>query len=204
MDFQIRLSKPEDSDKVIKLQTSSLRTLSSSYDSIQIESLVCSQASARLAQDEIGVVAEHENDIVGFASLLVQSSQIAGVYVHPDFIRHGIGTQLLETVEKIAIDRGNEVAHVISSLETVNFYQAVGYKLVRKSGFYSEGTIWIPCINLEKQLISVSRAKRVYPHVVSLVSRLRAIFSFILFLVVAALVFSLLPLIVSLIVSLFR
>lgn len=40
MNFKIRLSKPEDSEKIIELQTSSLRELSSSYNLNQVESLV--------------------------------------------------------------------------------------------------------------------------------------------------------------------
>jgi putative acetyltransferase len=202
MDFQIRLSKPEDLDKIIELQTNSLRTLSVSYNSTQIESLIRSQ-KVRFAPDEIGFVAEHKNDIVGFVSILVRSSQIAGVYVHPNFMRQGIGTQLLETVEKIAIERGNKVIYVMSALDAVNFYKAVGYKPIRRSGFYSDTREWIPCINLEKQIIVLSKSQQIHLHFVALVARLRAIFYFIILMAVAALVFALLPLIISLIVSLF-
>lgn len=203
MNFQIRLSKPEDSEKILELQASSLKILSSSYTPTQIKSLIRSQALVRF-EGEIGVVAEYQNNIVGFAALLIQSSQIAGVYVHPDFIRQGIGTQLLETIEKIAIDKGSKATHVISSLDSVNFYQAAGYKIIRESGFYSEEEIWVPCVNLEKQLISISRTKRIYRYILFLVSKLRPIFSFISFIVIAALMAALLPLIISLIVSLLR
>jgi ribosomal protein S18 acetylase RimI-like enzyme len=203
MNFQIRLSKPEDSDKIIKLQTNSLRTLSVSYNSTQIESLIHSQTSLRFAPDEIGLVAEHNNDIVGFASFIVRSSQITGVYVHPDFMRQGIGTQLLETVEKIALDRGNKAIHVMSAMDAVNFYKAVGYKPTRRSGFYADAREWIPCIKLEKQIIVLPKSQKIYLHFVSLVSRLMAIFYFIVLMAVAALVFALLPLIISSIVSLF-
>lgn len=203
MNFQIRLSKPEDSEKILELQASSLKILSSSYTPTQIKSLIRSQALVRF-EGEIGVVAEYQNNIVGFAALLIQSSQIAGVYVHPDFIRQGIGTQLLETIEKIAIDKGSKATHVISSLDSVNFYQAAGYKIIRESGFYSEEEIWVPCVNLEKQLISISRTKRIYLYILFLVSKLRPIFSFISFIVIAALMAALLPLIISLIVSLLR
>lgn len=203
MNFQIRLSKPEDSEKILELQASSLKILSSSYTPTQIKSLIRSQALVRF-EGEIGVVAEYQNNIVGFAALLIQSSQIAGVYVHPDFIRQGIGTQLLETIEKIAIDKGSKATHVISSLDSVNFYQAAGYKIIRESGFYSEEEIWVPCVNLEKQLIGISRTKRIYRYILFLVSKLRPIFSFISFIVIAALMAALLPLIISLIVSLLR
>ncbi len=205
MDVQIRLSKPEDSEKIIELQTCSLRKLSSSYNSNQIESLVRSQASLRFAQDEIGFVAEHENEIVGFASWLVQPPCIvSGVYVHPNLIRQGIGTRLLKAVEEIAIDRGNKAINVVSSLATVKFYQANGYQFIRKSGFYSEAKTWIPCVILKKQLIIVPIHKRGYRHFVSLVFGLKPVFSFILFLVMATLVVALLPVIISLIVSFFR
>jgi len=199
MNLQIRPSKRKDFKKIIELQTCSLRSLSSNYDSTQIESLVRSQASARFAQDEIGFVAEYRKEIIGFVCVLIEKPQIAGVYVHPNFIRQGIGTRLLEVAEKIAIDRGHKTIYVVSSLSTVKFYQANGYQAIRQSGFYSEQKTWIPCINLEKQIINISRTQKIYRYVISLVSSFRPIFTFILFLVRAALIFALLPLIISLI-----
>ncbi|AFY31556.1 GNAT family N-acetyltransferase [Calothrix sp. PCC 7507] len=201
MDFQIRLSKPEDLEKILELQASSLRTLTSSYDSSQIESLIRSQASARLAKDEIGVVAEYENEIIGFASVLIQQSLIGGVYVHPDFMRQRLGTQLLEAVEEIALDKRHKVIYVTSSLAAVNFYQARGYKSICKSGFYSESKYWIPCVNLKKQLIIFTETEKWYRH---FIFNLKQIFSFILILVIAAFVTIVLPLIISLIASLLQ
>ncbi|NES23229.1 MAG: GNAT family N-acetyltransferase [Symploca sp. SIO3E6] len=162
MNFQIRSSTPKDFKKIIELQTHSLRNLSPNYNSTQIESLVRSQASARSAEDEISFVAEYEHEILGFASFLKQKSQISGIYVHPSFIRQGIGTKLLELVEKIAIDGGDKAIYVTSSLSTVTFYQANGYQLIRQSGFYSEEKIWIPCINLEKQLINIPDTQKLF------------------------------------------
>ncbi|NEP58561.1 MAG: GNAT family N-acetyltransferase [Symploca sp. SIO2G7] len=162
MNFQIRPSTSQDLKKIIELQTYSLRNLSPNYNTTQIESLVRSQASARLAENEIGLVAEHENEIIGFASFLILNSQISGVYVHPSFTRQGIGTGLLEAVEKRAIDRGYGTIYVTSSLSTVNFYRENDYQLIRQSGFYSEEKTWIPCINLEKQLISTRSTPKLF------------------------------------------
>jgi hypothetical protein len=66
MDFQIRLSNPEDSEKTLKRDIS-LRNLSLNYSSNQIDSLVRSQAAVRFKGDEIGLVAECENEVIGFA-----------------------------------------------------------------------------------------------------------------------------------------
>lgn len=176
MDFPIRQSQPEDLEKILEIQASSLKTLTSSYDSRQIESLVRSQGSARLLKNEIAVVAECKNEIIGFASVLIQQSQITGVYVHPHFMRQGIGTRLLEAVEKIALNHGTKVIYVTSSLPAVNFYQARGYKFISKSGFYSENKSWIPCINLKKQLISLTETENWYESVISFISSLSNFF----------------------------
>jgi GNAT superfamily N-acetyltransferase len=151
-----------DLERILEVQSSALRTSSPSYSSIQIESLVRSQASARLDPNEQGFVAEHENEIVGFVSFLAKGSKIAGLYVHPDFMRQGIGKQLLETVERHAIDEGYEFIAVTSSLVAVEFYKNSGYHHVLKSGFYSEGRIWVTCEELEKQLVCRIEAKRLH------------------------------------------
>lgn len=203
MDFQIRLSKPEESEKILELQANSLRSLSPSYTSTQIESLVRSQALARLDKDEIGIVAEYQNNIVGFASFLVKSSLITAMYVHPDFIRQGIGTQLLDTVQEIAIDKGNKVARVISSLDAVKFYQAAGYKIIRKSGFYSEEKKWIPCIILQNELVSISNTQRIYIYVDLLISWLKSIRLIIFFIIISTLIAARFPPIIILLVVIF-
>lgn len=168
--FQIRPSTPEDLEKILEIQAIALRKLSFSYNSTQIESLVRSQAICRTAQDEVGVVAESETEIIGFAALsafLAQEPQVAGVYVHPSFTHQGIGAKLLKTLEKIALDRGDKAMHVMSSWDTVNFYQKCGYQFIRASGFYSEEKIWIQCKNLEKKLIVPSAMKPWHSHLIS-------------------------------------
>ncbi|MEM7553428.1 MAG: GNAT family N-acetyltransferase [Cyanobacteria bacterium P01_A01_bin.84] len=184
MDVQIRLSKSEDLEKMLEIQASSLRNLSPSYDSEQIESLVRSQTSARLAP---GVVAEYKGEIIGFASWMSLipftnlMPQIAGIYVHPDFARQGVGTQMLKSIEKIAIDRGNEVMRVMSSMDAVSFYQGAGYELISESKFPSEGKIWIPCKYLSKRLVFVTKTQRLCRLVKSFYSGLKSVISFILF-----------------------
>jgi GNAT superfamily N-acetyltransferase len=203
MNFQIRLSKFEDSKKILEVQANSLRNLSSSYSSIQIDSLIRGQAAVRFKGDEIIVVAEYENEVIGFACIAADKPSIAGVYVHPNFIRRGIGSQLLEALEKIAIERRDETINVLSSLATENFYRANGYQLIRKSGFHSERTTWIPCVNLKKELIHVSRTKKLYRQVCTFLPILSRLFILILCIVAAVLVVFLLPLLISWIMSLF-
>lgn len=153
MNLQIRLSKPEDLNSILKLQADSLKALSPCYNSSQVESLIKSQAFARGCLDEIVFVAEQNSKIVGFSCLNLKDSRIGGIFVHPNFIRQGIGTNLLNAIEKVAIKNECKVIDVMSSLAAVKFYQANGYQIIRESGFFSDGLVWVSCVNLSKKIM---------------------------------------------------
>jgi len=160
MDIEIRLAKSEDSEKILELQANSLRVLSSQdYNPRQIESLIRSQKSARFI-NEIIFVAECSKRLVGFASLLVHTPQIGAMFVHPDFVRQGIGTRLLTAIESAAIEKRYQAIYVLSSLSAVKFYQANGYEVIGKLGFWSENKNWIPCKNMHKQIIPLTEREK--------------------------------------------
>lgn len=160
LSLSIRPLVQDDLERILEIQSIALRTSSPSYSPIQIESLVRSQASARLDPHEKGFVAEHNNEIIGFVSFLTKRPKIAGIYIHPDFMRKGIGKQLLSVVERFVIDAGYEYIYVTSSMVAVEFYKNSGYHSVIKSGFYSEGKVWVACEVLEKQLVCLTKAER--------------------------------------------
>lgn len=199
MNLQISLAKSEDIEKILELQSSSIKLMSPDYNPRQIESLVKGQASVRLMSDEIVFLASYNNEIVGFACLTIDDSQLSGLYIHPNFIRRGIGTQLLETLEQTAREKECEAIFIMSSLTAANFYQAKGYQVIRQSGFFSEPNIWIPCINLEKRLIIGTKFSKI--HLDYFHNYPKHFWGFIR-LIVICLIGLLLPLIISLIVSL--
>ncbi len=154
MDISIRLAKITEKEKIIDLQTESLRTLSSKYyKTPQIESLVRGQALLRF-KEEIVCVATYDETIVGFSSIHVDNPEIYSLFVAPKFTRQGIGTRLLQTLEKIAIHKKHKFIYVTSSLTAKNFYTNRGYQKIRESGFYSEGKIWVNTVLMKKKLIS--------------------------------------------------
>lgn len=160
MDVDIRLARLEDLDRVIELQTQSLKILgSANYSPQQIQALVTGQAAWR-GRDEVLFLAESAGQLVGFSGLSTQNQQITAVYTHPQFARQGVGTQVLQALETAAIEKRYRSLWVISSLTAVNFYQARGYKLLRKSGFRAEGGEWIDCFVLKKRLYSTANAAK--------------------------------------------
>jgi predicted GNAT family acetyltransferase len=109
----LRLAQEQEIEAIIDLQTSALLNPHSNfrkYSRKQVDSLVKGQAQMRrlysqYSHSETIVVAEDYNrDLAGFACLS-NYNKINGVYVHPDLMRRGIGTQLLTEIERIVINR---------------------------------------------------------------------------------------------------
>jgi GNAT superfamily N-acetyltransferase len=102
--ISLRLATTKEIDAIIDLQTLSLlnsHVNSRKYNCHQIDSLVKGQADAR-RQDmlfETIVVAENsDQSLVGFAAIANHGPVIQGIFVHPSFMRQGIGTQLLKEI----------------------------------------------------------------------------------------------------------
>jgi ribosomal protein S18 acetylase RimI-like enzyme len=165
VEINIRIAQAKELESIIALQSLSLshsRHRDRQYDRRQIESLVCGQADARrdYARLETLLVAEdrHRN-LVGFAAISVCESTICGLFVHPDLMSRGIGGQLLIGIEKIAISNRISTLWVMSSNESIDFYRKYGYIIGGEVGFFSIGSIWIPCRMLHKELKVPSRAQ---------------------------------------------
>ncbi|MGB3514623.1 MAG: GNAT family N-acetyltransferase [Microcoleaceae cyanobacterium] len=74
------------------------------YKTLHIESLVKNKALFRF-KDEIIFVAVLAEKMVVFSCVNIHKPQINSLFVSPEFARQGIGTKLLETIEKIAIPK---------------------------------------------------------------------------------------------------
>ncbi len=156
MEILLRFATAKDVPALIELQTRSIRQLSIPYYTAQqIEAIERSQKTAR-SSDETCLIAEVGGEIVGFAALINNHSQISAVFVHPEFARQGMGAKLLAALETQAQQHSCPLLGVISSLTAVAFYQAQGYQIVNKWGFWTSDRIWIPCMRLEKRLAPLS------------------------------------------------
>lgn len=151
MALTIRPAGPQDLNSILELQRQAIQTLcSQDYGPRQLDAIILSQKQAR-GGSELILLAENEQNLVGFSTALLPSWEIGGVYVHPDFTRRGIATQLLTDLERQAVERRRRKLSVISSLTAVAFYRSLGFQVIRKNKFLMHGT-WIPCIEMEKPL----------------------------------------------------
>lgn len=67
---------------------------------------------------------------VGIAGL--EKNEVRSVYVHVNMQRKGIGKKLMRKIENSAKKKGYKKIIVRSSLYSVNFYNNLGYKKIRK------------------------------------------------------------------------
>jgi putative acetyltransferase len=179
MEVSIRLATTADLEAIIDLQTTSLSNLPDrfrKYDSQQIESLIAGQAAMMRIyfSSETTLIAEDNDRLpIGFISVakphVFAKLQIAGLFVRPELMNRGVGRKLLTELERLAIARKIETLVVMSSIESIDFYKKNGYQFKRKTGFFSQGSIWIPCELLEKELIPALPTQKLATQTVKIV-----------------------------------
>jgi GNAT superfamily N-acetyltransferase len=164
MDVQVRLGNSTDLSRIQSLQEASIKILGAKvYAPQQISALVANQAQSRKLYDEIIVLAEIENQLVGFGCLNQDCSIIQGLFVHPDWARQGIGSLLISRMEGMARECRVDELVVTASLTGVPFYESQGYRTLSKTGFWASQKVWIPCLQMAKPLQAPLQAKVTVP-----------------------------------------
>jgi N-acetylglutamate synthase-like GNAT family acetyltransferase len=140
MEVNIRLAKKAEIGAIIDLQTLSI---------LNYSHLI---SRKEYLNSEIIFLAEFDRKLIGFIALSLTFVNIDGLFVHPDFMRKGVGTKLLSEVETICIKKKIKKLSVISSLESSVFYLKNGYSYQTDMGFYTQDSIWIQCEQKVKDL----------------------------------------------------
>lgn len=153
----IRLACPQDRKEIIQLEKLAIKNLCQDiYNQKKIDNLT-KQINHLRFNDEVVFVAEKDNTIIGFASLLSYRQTVRTLYVQHGLIRQEIGTKLLNAIEAEAIKRKIQILKVTSSLTERSFYNSQGYQEV---AFCHLGKmdILMPCIAMQKRLRNSSQS----------------------------------------------
>jgi len=124
------------------IRTTLRETNSQDYAPEIIDALVSNYSPERVAlliANRRAYVAITHAVIVGTASL--QDSAIRTVFVDPDYQANGIGTRLVDMIEKVARASSIPKLNVPSSLTAEGFYRKLGYHAVREELHGHERTI---------------------------------------------------------------
>ena len=91
------------------------------------------------------------------------AAKIRAFFVHPDWVRRGIGTLLLDACEQAAMAEGFRRFEMGATLSGVPLYRARGYVSLENLGVPLANGESLPIVRMEKRLLSANppvRAKR--------------------------------------------
>ncbi|CAF3051093.1 unnamed protein product [Rotaria sp. Silwood2] len=104
-------------------------------------------------EELIVVAVSSENGmIVGFGSVIPSQQELRAVYVDPAFARRSIGTKVLATLEKLAIQHGAHKLHLDASVNAETFYYHHGYSVVDRGSHRLNSGIDMDCVKMSKDL----------------------------------------------------
>lgn len=115
------------------------------------------EAFAERLAGNVTVLAELDGEILGFASLKA-GKEIDMLFVHPYAAGQGIGSQLVEAMEKLAGARGAEALSVDASDTAHEFFERRGYAVVRRNTFTID-EVWVANTTMTKPLAKPAAAR---------------------------------------------
>ena len=107
-------------------------------------------AFGRKLGTQLTLIATLEGSPVGFASL-AGKDKIAMLYVHPAVTGQGVGTMLVDALEKLAGSRGVAKLSVDASDTAQGFFQKRGYVAQQRNSVAAGGE-WLANTTMQKQL----------------------------------------------------
>ncbi|WP_162524305.1 GNAT family N-acetyltransferase [Halobellus captivus] len=154
-----RRARAADVPRLIEIHRRAVRDLGSAYyTDRQIEAWA---AEARedaypVVGSDVLLVAECDDDILGFGQLSLERPEISKLFVDPVSAGDGIGTSLLAELERFAAERGISELFLDASLNAANFYHRNGYtygEMLNKYLPVDGGEVVFPALRMEKKRI---------------------------------------------------
>jgi putative acetyltransferase len=136
-----RYQEEDDVEQVIQNATTSVEPKNYSREQQEHLENVIPEMNLDFAEKDryIYFVAAEDGEIIGLAGFQRESGTLAGIFVEPEHMGEGIGSQLLEKIENEADKKGVEEMESLASLEAVEFYRKNGYEVVDERDQNIEG-----------------------------------------------------------------
>ena len=163
--MEVREARPADAEAVFEAHHAAIERLGpQAYDDEQVAAWGEGGSPDDYGfedPDEFYVVAELDGAVRGFGCLTLSAgehlradvdAEVTGVYVHPDAVREGVGTALLERLEEEARERGIESLGLWASLNAVGFYEHHGYERVAERTHEFSGGVEGTVLEMRKTL----------------------------------------------------
>lgn len=97
------------------------------------------------------LIAEEDGEPVGFAAMR-DNSIVEHVYVHPDLAFMGVGTQLIDALERLAAARGSRKLEVAATDNAREFFERLGFAPLRRATLATGEPNWLPTTIMTKTI----------------------------------------------------
>ena len=77
------------------------------------------------------IVVEQDGKLIAFGNI-GKTGYLDRLYVHPDYLRKGIASKLVEELEEYAKKHGSHVINVTSSITSKAFFESKGYAVIEE------------------------------------------------------------------------
>jgi len=130
--MKIRKASNSDKGNISRLHIASIKKLCGSYYTHQQlnawTSVLAPSVYDQALNEKLFLVAEDsQKDLLGIGILDVENTEVSAIYIHPDAVGKGVGSKLLNELEKTARNNGIFKITVHSTLNAKGFYMAHGY-----------------------------------------------------------------------------
>jgi putative acetyltransferase len=102
--------------------------------------------------NETTVVADLDGKIAGFGVIIESNNELRAVYVSAEFGNRGIGSALLQELERLAKERGCRELNMDSSLTAAPFYLHHGYEELERADHTLSTGDKMACVKMRKVL----------------------------------------------------
>jgi len=126
------------------------------YQAEQIETWTSGQASAKWADIMEGCfyVAVDGHTVVATGMLTIETGSVDAIFVLPSYMGQGIGAQMMQFIERLALESGVRLLTLDATLNAAAFYRRCGWSGDVVSTYHSPRGISMACIPMTKHLVS--------------------------------------------------
>ncbi len=134
MKVLFRLATEADINEILSVQKLNLNILlNSTLSEETLAALINDQEKKRDLKRELIFVAVSNENIIGFIAFLLSSARITGLFIHPDFTRQGIGSELLAITTDIFASKHHRKISALSFDTAKGFYRKHDFHSSRSS-----------------------------------------------------------------------
>lgn len=135
-DMRIRRARLEDSVELARLHRSTIRHVNSADYDINVIEGWANRSTAKKFRDfhtkSIRIVAVENEKIIGFGEIIKENGNLGAMYVHKEYIGKGVGTKIMERLEKEAVKLHVHKWEFAASVTSMPFYKARGCTVTKK------------------------------------------------------------------------